>query len=160
MAATAKDIIASLPKLGAAELRQIRAALDYLLSKEVKSSDDQLVYQSLTSVLGTGIPYQNFLKSTASQHWDRKLKSFLLFLDENFRGITKIQKRGLIKYMLILIVDDLQGKGLTPTLGMVVTNLDRVASVFDDNFPDYRKAGLTHIVLKQLKGKPSEDSTS
>lgn len=132
----------------------MRAAIDGLITVAAPSTEGAaLLYECLTEVSGTRITFDSFSKSTAYKGWVRHSSNALAFIDETFPAAKKAAKKALTKHLLSLLASDLHSKNVPVSLGTLITNLERLAQVFDTAYPGYRSSGLAHLILKAMGNK-------
>ena len=142
------DAISVLPNLSQQELLTLKAAIEELLTK-TKNDDEPPLYGAIAKVLGTAPPYPIFKQT---KQWQRHADNVSLFIEQNFETATKLQKYALMQFIVEALVADLKERGVPITIGTVVSNLGRFAQVWENQFPNYIKAGMQNLILKAMKG--------
>ncbi len=53
------------------------------------------------------------------------------------------------QHLLAQLAGDLHERQIPVSVATIIRNLGRIQDVFDDAYPNYRKAGLAGLILKQ-----------
>lgn len=159
---TKDQILAALPTLGKADIEAVYSMAGHLLGQLGAVQGPQnvgatlladMTFTALGAALGHPRPYQTY-SPTAKRQFEAKIPTLISFLDGNFKGWdrTKNVKIAFLQMIFGLLVKDLRGRGVNPTIGILITNLQRVPEVFDNSFPGYRESGIAvATILKHFK---------
>ena len=144
------ELMKLLPTLSEEQLRTMVAwAKRYKVKATADDDDAELVLKCINTALGLDIPMLG-----VRPEWRNNAPILIGFLENTFPKHNKLLRYGLCRLMIGLLIDDLRDKGLHCSFGSVWINLTepRLAEVFDAQFPDYRKSGLTGLILKAMGG--------
>ena len=160
MAQTLKEqILAILPKLSKDDLAAVHLMAGHLLGAATGGSNDgagtvgQAVFNALSAALGLPISYQSFNLTSAAKQYDKKLPELLKFLNGSFEGWdkNKVTQEAFLRMLFGLLADDLKEREVTPSIGIMISNMSRMPEVFDSSFPLYRESGLGKVILKKFQ---------
>lgn len=149
-----ESIILTLSHLSKAERAKLRAALDAL---EVKPADSPIddstlwLYDAASNLLGISLPFTAFLKTQFGPSWKTKSVMALNFLETTFPKASKTERLALARMLLHSLVANLRKRGLTPSIGLIATNIDSFPELFETAFPGYKANGIAHLVLSAMK---------
>lgn len=141
------SILALLPKLNPKELDVVQAMVAKLGRKDEEVPP---LYTALVMNLGSKIPYSKFQQTNAYQVWKQNHPLVMTFVDQTWPDLQDVEKLGLLRYLLGLLVDDLRRRGIPVTPGSITSNLNGTQDAFDRAFPGYRDSGLAFTVVKML----------
>lgn len=145
-------LLAALPHLKQTELATLRAAIDHLLVHRVDDLDTTSpLYAAMAKLLGVGLSYRDFHNVVSFKTWRKSAPAVVSFIEATFPTATKVAKIAMMTFLLEALIDDLKSRGVPITLGTVTINLDRLPQLFDSAFPDYRQAGMSHLVIEAMK---------
>lgn len=156
---TKDEILGALPTLEPAELEAIQALIGHLLGAPTGPFDAawppayQITFDALASALGAAISYASIANTKTGALFKKRMPEFTQFLDNHFKGWdgNKVTQIAFLRMLFTLIKDDLEKRNVTPSLGMIVSNMIRIHSVFDGAFPGYLEAGAGHLILGKFK---------
>lgn len=155
---TKDDILGALPKLAVADLVAIHAVITSLLNGATAAQTGHgttlagTLIEALSGALQTPLSPQN-MPTKALAQINAKGPPLAKALTRDFPGwdSKKTTQLAFLRMLIGLLVDDLQGRGVNPTLGIITLNLHRIPEVFDSSFPLYRQSGLGVMVLKRFQ---------
>lgn len=153
------DILAALPTLSKADLEAIYAMTAHLLQGGSQGAvsngatpDAPLLFEALSGQLNAlaGWPYVASTKQ--GKLLQQRAPEVTKFLSKHFKGWdkNKITQLAIMQLMLNLLRDDLKERGVQPSFGIMVTNLNRLPEVFSNAFPGYLESGMGPLLLKNL----------
>lgn len=156
---TKEQILGALPKLEKADLESIHAMCGHLIGAATGANGSkgtelgQTFFEALVALLGLPWGYQSLADTQWGRRFETKIKLTKNFLDKDFQGwdANKVGQQAFVRMLFELLIDDLKGRGVTPSLGVVSQNLQRLPEVFDNAFPDYRASGMGDMVLKRFQ---------
>lgn len=146
-------IITALPNLRKRDLEMIAAATSHLLKKTGSHDpNEDYIFEALKKVLGLSMSLKRLKASDAGKHWASNWPIFHEFMAKTFPQVMdNLRKRlALSCYILDTIKRDISYRGMTPTPGLMITHLIRVAEVFDRAFPGYRGDKNMMILIGNL----------
>lgn len=145
-------IIGALSGLSAGDLAKVKAASEYLLQNGQipdRCEPDHLLYRAAAHLLESRISFDTFRSTRAYSRWRRHTPTVFTFIDRHFPSVTKdVAKLALMRWLLGMLMEDLQAKGLPVTMGILTNNLGRLPAVFEQCFPDYIQCGLAMMVFQ------------
>lgn len=151
--------MAALPRLARADLEAVHGLCAHLLGATGAAQAgalgaDLALYDALVTAIGASVPY-SALPTDSARRLRNNVPSFIKFLDTNFVGWdhNKITKTAFLRMLFTLLVSDLKGRGVSPSVNIIIVNMGRMPEVFDNAFPGYLGAGLGHVILKQYARK-------
>lgn len=150
-----QQVLSLLPVLSQSELATVRTAVDQLLvSSGAVSNKHELFYDALTGALNIRIPYER-LPRQMHKAWDKNAPVVVQFMEATWPVTQdgKITRLAMMKFLINMIIDELKAQRVPISVGTVITNLHRVEEVFDRHFPDYRKSGITGVIIKAMERK-------
>lgn len=158
---TRDEILAALPKLSTAEQKSIMAALVALGVKgggqqaPTLSAQQRAVFDAIGHALNTKLAPGLLVRGVIAKHFDRCSTQMLNFVNHNFGFAMKgkVAMLALIRFMVVLVVDDLRKKRIRLTPGVVVLNLTRINEIFEDAYPGYLQGGLSKFLVNRILGK-------
>lgn len=157
MTASKEEVLAALPKLSRADLEAVAAVAAHLLGAggalPVEATPLAItLFEALGGALGRSISPLNAPAKVIAQV-NAKGPPLAAVLTQGFPGwdARKTTQLAFLRMLMGLLMDDLSNRGVTPSLGVVVTNLQRIPEVFDTSFPDYRASGLGPLILKRFQ---------
>ena len=161
MAALTKDqILAALPKLSQADIAAIAAMATSLSAGRTAAPDKRgaaagsAIFDALQAAVGATMPYETFMATrNGTKLHAQGIPHLELFLDKHFKGWNnnRVSQQAFLSFMFELLADDLKERGVTPTLGIMVVNLNRVHEVFENAFPGYIASGMGKLILKNFQ---------
>jgi hypothetical protein len=109
----------------------------------------QVVFSALVAALGRPTAP---LTGPIAKQLNKRLTNLTDFLNRDLRGWdkNKISQQAFLRMLFRLLASDLKNRNVTPTLGILITNMQRLPEVFDASFPGYREAGIAHIIFDQF----------
>jgi hypothetical protein len=155
-----KDLIlAALPTLTRPDLEQVAAMAQTLLGGRVGNVEPPAsplaaaLIQALGEAINAPVPLSNLTGTTTGKTFQKHLPAIGKFLDAHFSNwsTNKLTQAAFLHMLMELLRDDLKERGLTPSLGIMVTNLGRLPEVFDNAYPGYLEAGLGDMVLRHFR---------
>lgn len=150
-----RQVLSLLPVLSQSELATVKTAAEQLLVSSGAGSDEpDLLYDALRAVLNVKLPYSR-LPSSMRKVWDKNAPIVVHFMEVTWK-VTKAQKvmrLAIMKFLVNLVIDELKAQRVPISLGTVITNLHRIEEVYDRAFPDYRKSGLSGLIIKAMERK-------
>ncbi len=155
MTITIGQIIAALPSLSPAELAQVGATVAHLSQQSAPTGRASPLYAAVTTVLGSQVPYTAFARSAVHEHWQKNASTVTEFISVNFpeAAASTVLTIAIMRYLVQLLVSDLQRRHIPVSLGTVATHLARIPAVFETAFPGYLAAGRADVVLKAMEQK-------
>ncbi len=155
MGITVGQIIAALPHLTTSELAQVGAALAHLNQQNAPAATASPLYAAVATVLGSQVPYQAFARTSAHEHWQKNEPTVSHFISVNFpeAAASTVLTIAIMRYLVQLLVSDLQRRYIPVSLGAVATHLARIPTVFSSAFPGYIESGRADVVLKAMEQK-------
>lgn len=155
MPVTKDEILGALPSLSHADLLAVQALASALVGGvgAALSLQGAACFNALVSALGAQITYSAIEQTKTGKLFIKRLPDFIKFLDANFAGwdSNKLTQMAFLRMIFCLIKEDLQKRDVTPSLGMVVSNMLRIRDVFELAFPGYLSAGMGEVILKGFK---------
>jgi len=150
-------IIGLLPSLSSKELATVEAAIAQLRPKNIKaaSSNEQCLYTAITSQT-VPLNWGAFQKTVAYRDFQKYRPMVTKFICQTFTIRARVQFLALCNQLVSLVISDLNEKKLPASIGMVCSNLGRAPALFDAAFPDYRKSGLSDLILRAMERKAKE----
>ena len=148
------EILVALPKLPKADLEAIHALAGHLLGPTSGLGEQgQAIFDALAASLGLTASYASITASKPARLFIQRLPAFVLFMGKNFPGWddTKVGQQAFLRMLFGLIITDLNNRGVTASLGMVVSNMGRLPEIVETNFPDYLKSGMGYVILKRFQ---------
>lgn len=152
------QILGALPTLSKADLISVHAVAGQLLgaagaTPQSGTGQTAQIFDALAGALCLTVPYTSFDVTSTARKFDAQLPDLTVFLNVQFSGWdkNKLTQLAFLKMLFGLLADDLKGRGVAPTLGIMVVNLRRLPEVFDNAFPGYREAGLGKMILKNFQ---------
>lgn len=143
-----KTIIAELPNLTPKQLEVVQAVLVRLGRKQEEETPP--LYTALVMSLGSNIPYSRFQYTEAYKLWKFNLPLAMQFVSETWPDIQEVEKLGLLRYLLELLLEDLKRRGIPVLTSTMVRELQNLPMLFDRCFPGYRASGLSHLIVKAM----------
>lgn len=142
---TKDQILGGLLNLSRTDLEAVQAACNGLLGANVKGPSPlgQAIYSALGAVTGAARPYASLTPALKKQFegnlaiWETFLNNELVGWDRN-----KLRRDALLRMLFSLLKDDLEKRGVSPTMGILISNMGRIQETFDASFPGYREAGI------------------
>lgn len=153
------QILAALPNLQKSDLEAIHAISGSLLAGATGASASSgavplapMIFDALVSAVGATTAYSSY-SPTATRQFEKRVPDLTKFLDAHFTGWdnNKVGQIAVLRMLFGLIADDLRGRGVNPTIGMLVVNMGRIAEVFENAFPGYLESGIASVVLKNFR---------
>lgn len=151
--------MAALPSLARADLEAVHGLCTHLLGATGTAQPGALgaglaLYDALVTALGASVPY-SALPTDSARRFRKAVPHFIKFLDTNFVGwdSNKITKTAFLRMLFTLLVTDLKGRGVSPSVNIIIVNMGRMSEVFDNSFPNYLENKLGHVILKQYARK-------
>lgn len=152
------EILGVLPTLDRTSLEAIHALTGALLGAtgaidSPLPPQQAVCFNALVSALGASIAYASLANTQTGKLFNKRMPDFITFLDTNFKGwdSNKITQLAFLRMIFTLIKDDLQKRDVTPSVGMVVSNMIRIRDVFEQAFPGYLSGGMGEVILKRFK---------
>jgi hypothetical protein len=141
------DLMKLLPTLSEEQVKIITAwAARYKVEKLADDENARLCLDIINKELGTTIPF-----SALKAPWVVNASNMAYFVDQSFPKIkTKAVRYALFKMCIGFIIEDLKVKKIPVTFGTIWLHLVRVPQLFDEQYPGYRQAKLTGVILKAM----------
>jgi hypothetical protein len=151
-------ILGALPNLSQPDLVAIHAMSGQLIKATgaVLSEPGSLaaqLFEALSGAVNVTMPLSNLTGTTTGKTFEKHLPAVGKFLDAHFKGwdSNRLIQTAFLRMLMGLLRDDLKERGVTPSLGIMVTNLGRFPEVFDAAYPDYLAAGMGQMVLRHFE---------
>lgn len=151
-------ILGVLPKLSADDLQAVLALTTSLLKGRGDVETGQarptgLLFEALSNHLQAVAPWATVAKTKAGKMLLEREPELSKFFNLHFRGWNdnKVQSLAFLMMMLELLSDDLKERGVSPTFGIMVLNLNRLPEVFRNAFPGYLENYMGYFVLRKLR---------
>ncbi len=151
MSKNLNEVLRFLPHLSQQDLATARGAIEHLLAKKVEDDPTLPLFSTVISLLGVRISFHAFRSTQAYKSWKRTAPAYLQFVDQTWPEASKVAKGAITAVLLDMLIDDLAGMGVTPTMSSVATGLERIPQLVDRAFPGYRKSGMTHLILEAME---------
>lgn len=153
------DILAALPALSRPELEAIQAVCTSLLGGRPAAFEPGAgtlaagLLNALCAAVNAAVTPSNLIGTTTGKTFDKHLPAVGRFLGAHFKGYddNKLVELAFLRLLADLLRDDLKERGVTPTIGILVTNLTRLPEVFDNAYPGYLAAGMGGFILDRLR---------
>lgn len=152
------DIIGALPKLSQPDLIAIQSLISALIKPAGEVSGQAggsgpIIFEALSGAVNATVALANLTGTATGKTFQKHLPAVTKFLDAHFKGwdANKLVQTAFLSMLMELLRDDLKERGVTPSLGIMVTNLLRLPEVFSNAFPNYLEAGLGDMVLRHFK---------
>lgn len=142
-------IISELSRLKPHERDVVRQACVKLNGQVGVSDPPAHLLMAIAKTIGDPMSMAKF-KRAATGDWRSNAQAFLSFVDLVTPGGQLAHKTAVTHLCLEMLVADMNKQNMPVNLVTLCVNLPRIAQVFDEQFPDYRKAGLTWMILKQI----------
>jgi hypothetical protein len=149
--ASLASILSALGGLSVNELKAVRAAADRLLGAPAATTGP--LWGIVTAQLGVKLPYDRFQKTAAYKAWVKNEPLVVSFVAATWPNLSKVEGLALMNYLIEMLLTDLKGRGVPVTVGTVALNLGSLPYLLDHAFPDYRKSGMAHLILKAMVRK-------
>lgn len=166
---TKDEILASLPVLNRSDLEAVAAIATSLLNgrtANVATKASPLaapLFDALCGAVSATAALSNLSGTSTGKTFEKHLPGVTKFLDHHFKGWSdnKLVQLAFLGMLAELLRDDLKERGVTPTLGILVSNLGRLPEVFDNAYPNYLACGMGNVILKHFeKMKPDVVETN
>lgn len=152
------EILTALPLMSHSDLMAIHAMAGHLLQPHPLGGNDgastlaPILFDALQATAGGTVPYASVALTKTGKLLIKNAPNVEQFFNKHFKGWdkNKIVKLAFIQLMTMLLSDDLKERGVTPTLGIMVANLNRLPEVFRNAFPGYLETGVGPLLLKKL----------
>lgn len=144
-------VLSALGGLSISELQAVRAAADRLLGSPAGTASP--LWGVVTTALGVQLPFTRFQKTAAYKSWLKNEPVVVSFVAATWPNLSKVQEMAIMNYLIGMLLDDLKGRGVPVTVGTIALNLGSIPHLLDHAFPDYRSAGLAHLILKAMMRK-------
>lgn len=153
MTITVGQIIAALPSLSVKGLAQVGAAVAHLVAQTAPAAPQSPLYGAVATVLGSQVSYAAFQRTGVHDHWQKNATTVTEFISVNFpeAASSTVLTIAIMRYLVQLLVSDLQRRSIPVSLGTIATHLARIPAVFEVAFPGYLAAGRADIVLKAME---------
>ena len=162
---TKDEILASLPKLSKADLQAIITVAGSLIGRPTNDPTgvlgneatlaSQIGFNALAAALGQHSTLA-MLPATQRQKFERNLIPLTKFLDTIFAAPrwdkNRITKLAVLQYMFNLLASELHRMKVTVSFNSMIVNMGRIPVAFDTQFPGYRAAGVSTLVLHTICG--------
>lgn len=147
-------IIATLPSLTKPELRAIQAAIESELLRGVEIDKD-LFYLVFEVTGEKPISLSKFYSSENGRIWRENQPAFDQLITKIMQGgaAHTVIMLALKKFLLQILVDDINIRGIPLTLRTICYQLGNIKSAFERSFPNYLKNDLGHLIMSQLGGR-------
>lgn len=153
------QILAALPTLTRPDLEAVCSVAQSLLGGRLANSAVAAsplaapLFEALCGAVNATAALSNMAGTTTGKTFEKHLPGTTKFLDHHFKGWSdnKLVQLAFLGMLAELLRDDLKERGVTPTLGILVTNLGRLPEVFDNAYPLYLEAGLGNLILNHFK---------
>lgn len=151
------DIIGALPKLSQPDLIAIQSLISALIKPAGEvlgqaGGNGPIIFEALSGAVNATVALANLTDTATGKTFQKHLPAVTKFLDAHFKGwdANKLVQTAFLSMLMELLRDDLKERGVTPSLGIMVTNLLRLPEVFSNAFPNYLEAGLGDMVLRHF----------
>lgn len=152
-------VLATLPTLTRPELEQVHAIATTLLggrTGNVAPAASPLAGALLAAVseaVNATVTPSNLQGTASGRHFEKHLPSAIKFLNGHFEGWqdNKLVQTAFLSMLMELLRDDLKERGVTPSIGIMISNLTRLPEVFENAYPGYLEAGMGLVVLNHFK---------
>ncbi len=153
MTITVGQIIAALPHLTCGELAQVGAAVTHLTQQTAPAGPASPLYAAVSTVIGSQVPFQAFARTEAYGYWQKNEPTVTYFINVNFpeSSASTVLTIAIMRYLVQLLVSDLQHRHIPVSLGTVATHLARIPAVFEMCYPGYIASGVADLVLKAME---------
>lgn len=156
---TKDHILAALTTLTRPDLEAIQAVCSSLLGGRmgnVAAPANPLagpIFNALSRAVNATVSLSNLTGTTAGKTFEKHLPAVGKFLDAHFKGwdSNKLVQTAFLSMLMELLRDDLKARGVTPSLGIMVSNLGRLPEVFDNAYPSYLEAGMGSLILNHFR---------
>lgn len=164
---TKDDILGALPALSQADLAAIQALTASLLNDRTAAVDGPatplagLTWQAMHTAVNA--PHSLPIGTPAGRSLNKRVAGLEKFLNRHFSGwdSNKVSALAFLTMLIRLLRDDLQERGVRPTILLLANNLIRLPEVFEDAYPGYLEAGLANHVLRHFqKAVPKKASVA
>lgn len=153
------DILAALPTLTRPELEAIQAVCASLTGGHTAAFEPGAgtlaasLLNALCAAVNATVSPANLSGTATGKTFNKHLPAVTKFLAAHFKGYddNKLVELAFLRLLADLLADDLKGRGVTPTIGILVTNLTRLPEVFDNAYPGYLAAGMGSFILDLIK---------
>jgi hypothetical protein len=160
------DIIKALTQLTSFELKEVKAAIEYLTQGETTKRDkfELDAFSAFRATLknsGAEIPLgwlgQN---NILTKLWDRHLPGLRgLLVRFQVNPATPLPARTVyasLRLLWGLMASDLITRGVPVTPGTMIKNMGRFSEVFENAFPTYLSNGWAPLIIKRMTGGKSD----
>ena len=154
---TFEETIHSLSNLKDTELHEVQARTSFLLNgSTTKASDGDIeaMYDAIIVQLKilhkSCPPFQVFTRSNFYPQFIRNTESIMRFIDENFDCEKRISRLAMIRFLILMLIRNLDNQSLPLRIGVITTNLSRIPDIVDRAFPGYLESGLLDKVVKSV----------
>ena len=102
--------------------------------------------------LNDKIPHSVLIDSNYYRSWVKGVAAVNQLINKHFHLYikSKVQHIGLCRILIQVLLAELKRQHIPPSLGTIARNLYRVPEAFDNQFPDYIKSGLAHLVVQAM----------
>jgi hypothetical protein len=150
---TKDQVLASLPSLSHDDLKAIRAVIGGLLGEKASgglSVASDHPYEWLTAAIGAAIGHKGPMNGYTVREFKKRAPVAMTFINENFADAMKNKTSALamMRYLIILLIDDMKIKRMPVTLVTVTQNLHRLQEVFNNAFPGYGTEQAAYIIAR------------
>jgi hypothetical protein len=161
------DIIKTLPRLTSSELKEVKAAIEYLTQGEGTKRDKFEMdafsaFRATVKNSGAEIPlgWLNHSNNTLVKLWDRHLPGLRgLLVRFQVNPATPLPARTVyasLRLLWGLMASDLITRGVPVTPGTMIKNMGRFSEVFENAFPTYLSNGWAPLIIKRMTGGKSD----
>lgn len=156
---TKDEILAALPLLPRPDLEAIAAIAQSLLGGRLSNAAVTAtplaapLFGALCDAVNATAALSNMTGTTTGKTFEKHLPGTTKFLDHHFKGWddNKLVQLAFLRMLTELLRDDLKERGVTPSLGILISNLGRLPEVFDNGYPGYLEAGMGSLILKHFR---------
>lgn len=149
------QILAQLPLLSQTDLKAIQAVIGTLLTKGSPpatlspNSAQAWLYEAL-GAWGLG-----HLNASQMKVFNKNASAALTFMEKNFKVALGNRTKfvSMMRFLIILLEEDLRRKELPITKGILLLNLPRIPEVFENAYPGYLRSGIAPTVMRLIIGE-------
>ena len=140
------ELLKLLPTLNKEQAKIITAwAARFNIDKKADDENTKLILEIINKELGTRAPF-----GAVKNPWIVNASNMAHFIDTTFPGVKKVVRIALFKMCIGFVIENLTYMKVPVTFTTVWVNLPRVPVLFEEQFPGYKKSGLTGVILKAM----------
>lgn len=147
------NILREIPNLDRKDLKQLKLKIEFLLQNFKNDVTPSLssFYDSLNQKMsdyGHGSVYLGMFKKTRDfKHLEAGFEKVDQFITDNFKSITKTQRKRLYDIFSDILLSDMTTIVTTITMSTLSRNVFRIPELVNKAFPDYKRCGLLKSIL-------------